>query len=121
MDEFDLKKFLAQTAQAGEDETIRMIMGDEKEAIGLNEYLSDIHNSGARIIANYIAEDEVHHLLALIAGISTAEVMFSSLGSDHENMLHLTRFVASHGDIVTALTLSIMCATVGLVCREEWR
>ncbi len=120
MTEFDLKKYLAQVSHMSGEELRDTVVKGTTVGVGLEEYLHEIHNAGAQIIASHTAEDEVDHLAAMVSGISCQKVIMSPDIPAHEKAI-LAALMTAESGLVKKLTLSVMCAMTGMVNKEEWR
>lgn len=120
MTDFDLKKYLAQVSHMDVEEIKDTVLNGATVGAGLEEYLTETHNAGAQIIQQYITGDELSHLLAMVAGISTGKILGANDFSSEEKAF-LLEIMAVHTEFLRALTLSIMCSTAGIVNKEEWR
>lgn len=118
--EFDLKKYLAQTAHMSPDEIKDVVINSTDVGNGLSEYINGVHSDGAHVIEHYVTDDELDHLLALVAGISTSKMMETPEISKEDKIL-LLAIMTGNSEFMKALTLSVMCASIGIAGREEWR
>lgn len=118
--EFDLKKYLAQTAHMSPDEIKDAVLNNKDVGDGLGDYIKSVHSDGAHIIEHYVTEEELDHLLALVAGISTSKMMETPEIGTQDKIL-LLAIMTGNAEFMKALTLSVMCASIGIAGREEWR
>lgn len=114
---FDLKNYLKLAAFTSTEELAKMVLEDKS---GLDEYIHEIHHDGASILAQHVTGDEIDHLLSLVAGVSTGKMLESPEITPTDKVLLLS-IMTGNASFMKALTLSIMCAAIGLVTREEWR
>ncbi len=117
---FDLKKYLAQAAHMETSELRDVVLNAKDVGAGLREYTLEIHKAGANIIGNYIGEGELNHLLAIVAGVST-RMMMESPDLDQNEKALAAMLMTTSPDFLRHITLSIMCAAIGVAAREEWR
>ncbi len=120
MADFDFKKYLAQSAHMDDKELAETILKEQGVGAGLNEYLEDIHTSGAQILSSYVSDDEVGHLLAAISGISCGRIL-SSKEVDPATKVQLAVLMTKNPALLKTLTMSVMCAAVGMSAKEDWR